>query len=130
MKNIWLAIGIVGFALPVFGQVPEYLGDSGNAFLATCSDADKSSYSLQELVNVGVCTGYINGFLEGFGVAIEYSGDQLKKKVTPLFCIPDQVEGLQKVRLLLKYIRDNPKDAHLATGALLMRAVQTAYPCK
>jgi hypothetical protein len=112
------------------GQNSAYLGSSGNAFLATCSDADKTSYSTQELVNLSSCTGYVTGFIEGFGTALEYSDSHLKKRITPLFCVPDRAEGLQVVRLLLKYLRDNPKDTHIGTGASLGLALQTSYPCK
>jgi hypothetical protein len=36
---------------------------------------------------------------------------------------------LQLVRIVLKYVRENPEKANLGTGGLIILALREAYPC-
>jgi hypothetical protein len=83
MKPIWLALVLFAIAIPAHAQTsespesPEFLDESGNAFLRVCSG----------------------------------------------------VENAQLVKVVLKYIRDNPEDAHHSTRVLIIGALAKVYPC-
>ena len=43
---------------------------------------------------------------------------------------PDGVKREQVVRIVVKYLEDNPKDLHRDEGLLVAAALVAAYPCK
>jgi len=75
------------------------------------------------------CLGYIDGFTSGVGSEHSFAEDALQRNVPAPFCFPDSVEMGQAIRIVLKYIRENPTDAHRSTSVLIMRALGKAYPC-
>ena len=114
----------------VSAQVSELPDTSGNAFVRLCSSGEKEPITQTEGANMLMgCIGYVAGFIDGEGFGTAYAEDKTGKKVPSLLCFPDGVENGQIIRILLKYIRENPKDAHQRTAVLLVRAVRQAYPC-
>jgi hypothetical protein len=77
----------------------------------------------------GTLAYYVLGVVQGaeFGTGIVEA--KTDKKVPKLFCISGDVENGQLVKIVLKYIRDNPKAAHLNTPYLIIYAMRKAYPC-
>jgi Ssp1 endopeptidase immunity protein Rap1a len=45
------------------------------------------------------------------------------------FCVPDAADNEQMIRITLKYIRNNPEEAHKTTAVLIVEAVRVAFPC-
>jgi len=116
-------------ASSLFAQTKEFVDDSGNAFLRLCSAIDKEDKTSTEWAHVMACTGFVTGFTRGVEFGSLYVEDKAHKKVPHLFCTPSEIENGQIIRIVLKYIRDNPAEAHLPTGALVVDALQKAFPC-
>ena len=107
---------------------------TGNSFLRTCSAIDKmenGEMTNSEMVFVAGCSGYLEGL--GAGTALAASTAAAKGSPEILdkiaFCIPDGVNFGQEVRVVLKFIRENPEKAHLPTGVLATIALKRAFPC-
>jgi len=131
MKILWR------FALPFFllavvplsAKVQELPETSGNAFLRLCSAIEKEDDVTQaEMVRVASCIGYVVGIMDGVLYEHSYAETKTSRKIPSLYCIPD-VEHGQLIRVVLKYIRDNPAEANMPTGALVVNALTKAYPC-
>jgi len=52
------------------------------------------------------------------------------KKTPEMFCRPNNVEHGQVVRIVLKYIRSHPEEAHRVTELIMVSALGEAFPCK
>jgi hypothetical protein len=51
---------------------------------------------------------------------------------TPLllpYCVSPDVKKIQQYLVLIKYVQDNPAQAHLPTATLFGRAMKAAFPC-
>ena len=44
-------------------------------------------------------------------------------------CVPPEVVLTLDIRIVLKYIKQNPEKAHLPSAALVVAALKTAFPC-
>ncbi|MGA2903984.1 MAG: Rap1a/Tai family immunity protein [Candidatus Korobacteraceae bacterium] len=110
----------------------DYPGDSGNAFVRTCSgidrgDKDKTNVDLQKEV---ACVGYISGLVDGVTAEIAFTQWEIHKNVPGPYCLPEEVENGQLIRVVLKYVKDHPEKAHMRTGPLAVLAWQKAFPCR
>jgi hypothetical protein len=73
----------------------------------------------------GLCLGITEGVLNTM-VAL---GPQLAKESR--ICLPDDgIKAGQAVRVVYKYLQDNPATLHLEDTTLVRIAFQRAYPCK
>jgi hypothetical protein len=119
--------------VPATAQRDEMLYDSGNAFVRACSSVAKSAKEttdVEDTLNVG-CIAYVRGLADGVK-AERYRVivlDQTKIS-DQFFCDKkvDELEGGQAVKILLKYIRNNPETANDPVGALFMFAMREAFP--
>jgi hypothetical protein len=105
--------------------------ESGNGFINWCSVVDKPDEQLNadDLEHVSACIGFVTGLLEGIAVDdIAYEG---KCPIRPFsFCLPDPMPPkIQLIRVIMKYIRENPETAHETAAVLTIRALKHAYPC-
>jgi hypothetical protein len=88
-----------------------------------------------ELANINRCQGFMQGLRDGVGVAttiIQHSNPalNLKGSVSDLgICFPDGVVLLQDIRVVLKYIREHPEQAHLPSAVLVVAANLQTFPC-
>lgn len=118
-------------ALPVCAedkfQIPR---SSGNAFLQTCSAVDKPTEAMTsiEMLHGNICLAYIVGLVDGVSLQVDLSRVSSHAELFP-YCLSDEVGNGQLVRVLLKYIRDNPAKAHLPTATLFGMAMKEAFPC-
>lgn len=125
MKLLWLTSLVVLFSLPLHTETKDTPDTSGNAFVRLCSNMDAANQW------AGACLGYAVGTVDGLNFETAYAQDKAGNKAVPsLFRIPESVENGQIIRVLLKHINDNPKDAHLPTVVLIVDALQEAFPCK
>lgn len=143
MRNI----GLLLIALMCSVAVPSQTGDpqaenawqneskSGNAFLRQCSSVDRPTVERAEsdLLKVAECASYVHGLAEGIQFEFEFLEEKYMKgkdKLPAPYCTGDRTVAVeQRIRILLKYIRDNPGDADLPTAGLYFLAMKQAFPC-
>jgi hypothetical protein len=133
MKTLWLvAVALPIFSCGAFAQKVEVLPfvASGNSFLRDCSVVNKENTTLGEDTGSVACLLYVGGVMQGAELGSGVTRFEAKPMVLPkLFCRPENVEMLQAVRIVLKYIRENPEKANNETAALIIMAIREAYPC-
>jgi hypothetical protein len=130
MKLLCMAVLMFALPLPLSPQTLESPDASGNAFARVCSAMDKDNKNQVELLETMSCVFYVNGFADGVEREASFADDKTNRKVPKAFCRPDIAENGQLVRILLKYIRDNPEQAHEVTKYLIVPALTRAFPCK
>lgn len=136
MRNcLVLLFIVVGTHLAAAPATPagndENLSDSGNAFVRTCSaiEANAATLDHSQQIAIGECVAYVMGLSEGIAMEGSYAEAKGGKAATP-YCLADtyEVEHGQKVRILLKYIRNNPEKAHMVTAGIFINAMGDAFP--
>jgi hypothetical protein len=75
----------------------------------------------------GTCLGWVGGFADGFLVHDELLGVPRRDR---LACVPRGVTTIQIVRVIQKYLADNPEKAHRATRYIASLALAGAFPCR
>jgi hypothetical protein len=130
MKPVFLLVPLL-LLVPISSQTAEFPEDSGNAFLRLCSAAEKGQLSgdSDEQVNIMACVGYVKGVMHGMWLERGAAEAQTGRTISKPYCHANDVENGQIVRIVLKYIRDNPADANKPTALLIVRALAKAYPC-
>ena len=73
------------------------------------------------------CLGWVAGFAEGFTVHDELLSVPRKDRMA---CVPRGVTTIQTVRVIKKYLADNPGKAHRPTRYIASIALAGAFPCK
>jgi hypothetical protein len=101
---------------------------SGRHFLEICStvDSDQKGDAVR-IQNDAACLGWVEGFRDGFTVHDDLLGVPQKDRIV---CIPSEVTSVQIVRVIKKYIADNPDKAHRATRLVASVALASAFSCK
>jgi len=102
---------------------------SGSDFLNLCSsiDGELNGDVAVRIHNNATCLAWVDGFRDGFSVHDELLGVPEKDRMV---CIPRGVTTIQIVRLIKKYIADNPDKAHRATRFIASLALARAFQCK
>ncbi|SRR6266851_4677244 len=101
---------------------------SGTDFLEVCSSVDSEPKGDPVRVrNDAACLGWVEGFRDGFTVHDELLGVPQKDRMV---CIPNGVTTVQIIRVVKKYIADNPDKAHRATRLVASLALARAFTCK
>jgi len=101
---------------------------SGRDFLQVCSSID--SEGNRDAARIGrdaTCLGWVEGFADGFLVHEELLGVSKKDRMA---CVPPGVTTIQTVRVIKKYLADNPDKAHRPTRDIASIALAGAFPCK
>lgn len=65
------------------------------------------------------CMAYVAGFVS----ATRLYGNRLG------VCLPEEMDGVQAVRVYVNYMQKHPEVLHLPPGALLHWAIESAFPC-
>jgi hypothetical protein len=112
-------------------QPQEYPSTSGNAFVRICSVIDKDSEQRDgsDRMHLAACLAYVEGVLDGTSQEIAYVHVMTEKEPPKPFCLPDDVEMGQIVKIVLKYVRNHPEEAHERTGFLIAVALEDTFPC-
>jgi len=101
---------------------------SGSEFLEVCSGIDSERKGDPVPIhNDSTCLGWVEGFRNGFSVHDELLGVPEKDR---MICMSRGVTTIQIVRVMKKYITDNPDKAHRATRYVASLALAHAFPCK
>jgi Rap1a immunity proteins len=131
--NLRLLVALLLTAILSFNATAaEDFTDSGNAFLRQCSVVEKTSERItpNEAAEITSCATYVGGLEDGIVLEQYVAETQLHTKVPMPYCIPDAgVENQQVVRVVLKFIRENPAMAHISTRMLFLVAMERAFPC-
>ncbi|WP_085724682.1 Rap1a/Tai family immunity protein [Pseudomonas sp. R37(2017)] len=115
-----LASGWTGFVLA-----------NGNVLLQQCQDAlnvvdggaGKSAFG------GGVCLGKIEGTLDGIEMARGYYSASSGKTLPPFICPPESVTKEQQLRIVVKYLKENPEKLHQHEVTSIALAMASAFPC-
>jgi hypothetical protein len=101
---------------------------SGTDFLEVCSSVDGGQKGdLVRIHNDATCVGWVEGFGAGFTVHDELLSVPEKDRI---FCVAHGASTIQIIRVIKKYIADNPDKAHRATRLIASVALARAFPCK
>ena len=101
---------------------------SGSDFLEVCSSADgEHKGDPVRIQNDAACLGWVEGFRDGFTVHDELLGVRRRDRIV---CIPNGITSVQIVRIIKKYLADNPDKAHRATRLVASVALASAFSCK
>jgi hypothetical protein len=124
---------LVVLSTPLFAQSEERLETSGSAFLNICSVVDKANdmghLSVEQRVALVSCLNYVSGFIHGVDAEMRFVKNATKQSTHAPFCVPESAKHIQAVRVVLKYIRDNPAAARRTTNSLIMFSLAEVYPC-
>jgi len=77
--------------------------------------------------NDATCLGWVEGFGNGFTVHDELLSIPERDR---MICMPAKVTTIQIVRVMKKYVADNPDKARRATRFIASVALARAVPCK
>ena len=101
---------------------------SGRDFLEVCSSAGSGGGGdAARMQRDATCLGWVEGFAEGFLVYGELLNVPKKDRMA---CVPRGVTNLQLVRVIQKYLAENPGKAHRPTRYVASIALAGAFPCK
>ena len=95
-----------------------------------CSAIDDDKATAGERADVIGCMGFVSGFMTGVEAETGLVTSKIGRKTPEMFCRPDNVEHGQVVRIVLKYIRNHPEEAHRVTELIMVSALGEAFPCK
>jgi Rap1a immunity proteins len=104
----------------------------GNQLLHDCKDTillfDRSpATSGRQLAAGAHCLGYVQGFLDTNRIWHAVDNDKNK---TLHYCFDRDVTVEQVIRILVKYIQENPKETSDNGWECLLKALQGDFPCK
>lgn len=109
----------------------EFPSTSGNAYLRECSviEKDMNDLTQPDMKYLFSCIAYTEGVLDGIQAEDAFQKVTAGKSQTAPFCVPDAADNGQIIRITLKYIRNNPEEAHQRTAVLILEALREAFPC-
>jgi len=111
------AVLVLVCACVVWGFVGEAMAYPAIDLLNDCQQYLAGGSSVQS----AMCIGYVAGFLE----TVEIWPETLRN----YYCLPQESEFEQLVRVIIKYQENHPEKLHLkATGTILL-AFKEAFPC-
>ena len=88
----------------------EFLGRTG-AGRAETFDLDP--------FGMGYCAGLVRGV-----------ADSASRLTSDTVCLPDDITAPQGVWVVVQYLSDHPESLYESDTALVLRALQTAFPCR
>ena len=105
----------------------------GNDLLVECNlvvkNADGGAMTSDQYQKAAHCLGIVEGVRDTLNLWQRDSKDS-HFSTAHCTCTPDDVSNLQAVRVVLKYLQDNPDILHYSNTVLIALALQKAYPCK
>lgn len=101
----------------------------GNRLLADCQSIEQFMDKGESRNDTG--SGFCMGLIQGVRTSMQVLNDLLEPKYREYrVCFPDGgINNGQGVRVVLKYLRNNPEILNMDESVLVMRAYKNAYPC-
>jgi hypothetical protein len=141
-RHLFCPLLIVAFltAVPIHAQwIATDISESGNRFLEVCSVIEKmdgnNHLNEADLDKAAFCSGFVLGVNDGTNVGIQMLksfkalSDLKGSSEDVSICLAEGVTTGQEIRVLLKYIRQHPEQAHLPSAGLVLMAEYDAFPC-
>lgn len=128
-----ILLGIFLVCLPVSTapkSTPEQpdISRSGRDFLEVCSSIDsEGNRDAARIERDATCLGWVEGFADGFLVHEELLSVPKRDRMA---CVPHGVTTLQTVRVIKKYLANNPTKEHRPTRYIASIALAGAFPCR
>jgi hypothetical protein len=125
-----LLVTLVCFRLVGAGaeEKSELPSSTGNTVVRYCSVWADETRNANASIGA-VCAMYVRGLDDGIATERAWLQHQGHENVPGPYCAVGKIENGQMVRILMKYIRDNPARAHLDSSVLFSLAMAEAYPC-
>jgi hypothetical protein len=125
MKTGLMAVALAGMLGSGAAMAAESRFD-GNELLQQCQSYIKlvDGEKTNDFFSAGICA----GFIQGVSNTVHFYSDDVEKDEK--FCKPATVTNAQLVRIVVKYLQDNPKDLNQGRMTLVWMALMIAYPCK
>ena len=103
--------------------VGSALAYSGSDYLEACQKyLDNLLGTYQNGLYDGTCLGYTGGVID-----THENWQVFAERET--FCLPDQAEVDQLIRVAMKYLEDHPAQLHYNAAYALQVALREAFPC-
>jgi hypothetical protein len=120
------ALHSIVILLTLLLYLPVSNASDGNELLGYCKSAIElfDAGHTKDESGASFCIGYVIAAKETLSVASMASTD-LKIRA----CIPDGVTGVQGVRVVTKYLENNPEALHERMLTLTIVALREAFPC-
>jgi hypothetical protein len=118
-------------------RAQDSIDTSGNVFLAHCGAVLDQENPLGVDEQESICITYIMGIHNGMSTAIgiykamkspKGAGEGNLRDVG--VCLPQEMPAKQLSRIVVKYIRNHPENAHWTTTLLAFNAWLAAFPCR
>ena len=93
---------------------------TGNTLLAECTN---KGLEIVDFMDKSSCNAYIMGSEDTHEIAVLYLGE-----MKPLFCLPKGATIGQRVKIVVKYMNENPEDLHFPASLILPMAFKKAFP--
>ena len=114
-----IAVALVAVGMPMAAHAI-----TGNEMLANCEAALKRPIPANQMVQSGVCMGYVMGIGAGFTYA------QIANPEKTAICMPEKGYTFgQGARVLTKYLNDHPERLNYDVSLLALDAFRIAFPC-
>ena len=99
---------------------------TGNELIKACADAVKTmdGGNSNSEFGIGYCLGLTKGVRQAL-IIVDEDVPQLGK-----ICFPDEISNGQGMRIVLKYLQDNPDKLQQIDSVLAYAAYRAAYRCK
>ena len=92
---------------------------------------DRSSADRDDLFNAAYCVGYLHAISDNTAVEVElFKGQGNGQVVSNLFCLPKGPTYEQLVRIVVKWMNDNPGKLHERAWWVVDSALREAFPCR
>ena len=103
-------------------------GSDGNELLVHCKAVitgieDSKSRDTELALKATACIGIVRGMLVA---SIFYESNSNSN----ILCFPDKLTTKQAIRIVVKFLEDNPKKLHESDHSLIMESLYNAYSCE
>ena len=110
----------------------DWKGD-GSSLLTKCSLAvrvfDGEKLSSVDATEGTFCVDYISG-IHDTDFMVQMLEEHEKITLMKHACPPSNASTAQAVRIVVKYLHDNPERLHMPASVLVTDAIRSAFPCK
>jgi hypothetical protein len=110
----------------------DWKGD-GSSLLTNCSLAvrvfDGEKLSSVDATEGTFCVDYISG-IHDTDFMVQMLEEHEKITLMKHACPPSNASTAQAVRIVVKYLHDNPERLHMPASVLVTDAIRSAFPCK
>lgn len=122
-----LVVAVLCFLGTDIGQAKEAAAiNDGNAMLANCAAMERivEQRKTDDMFGAGYCIGILHGVRSAMRVA------NALVPIKDVTCVPESISNGQAMRVVVKWLKDNPTVLDYDAGQLAYLALQESYPCK